>query len=86
MRTSWNDQLGLLCLYKTDLNSYCKKCFDSPTCPFDTVSTRRSMVEAEDVSRATNLYCNRCFLATHYLAKVINTIQKGTQPACELVA
>lgn len=86
MRTSWEEQLGLLCLYQTEAMTYCKKCFESPTCIFDIVSTRRSMVEVEGISNATNAYCKRCFLKTHYLAKVMDTIQKGTQPACEFIA
>ena len=86
MRTSWDDQLGLLCLYKTTLNSYCEKCFESPTCAFDAVSTGRSMVEVEGVSSANNSNCKRCFLTTHYLAKVMDIIQKGTQPTCEFIA
>jgi hypothetical protein len=87
MRTSWDEQLGLLCMYKTTLNSYCKKCFEAPTpCAFDTGSTRRSLVAAEGLASATNSNCKKCFLTTHYLAKVIDTIQKGKQPVCEFIA
>ncbi|XP_024369794.1 uncharacterized protein [Physcomitrium patens] len=84
MRTSWDQQLGLLCFYQTALDSNCKKCFESPSCIFGTVSSRRRLVEIESVTDADD--CMLCFLKTHYLANVMNTIQKGTRPVCEYVA
>lgn len=83
MRTSWDEQLGLVCLYEGKMNVACKKCFDSPTCILETVSSRqRSMLEGF----FNGFYCKICFMSTHYLAKLIQTIQKGARPACEFLA
>lgn len=76
MRTTWNEQLGRVCLYEAEMSTACKNCFDSPTCILD------SMIET--VSDAD--YCMLCFFKTHYLANLIETVQKGEKPACELLA
>lgn len=83
MRTTWDEQLGRVCLYEAEMAADCKKCFDSPTCVLDSVRTtsRRSMTET--VSDADD--CMLCFFKTHYLANLIETVQKGEKPACELL-
>ncbi|KAG0620762.1 hypothetical protein M758_4G241700 [Ceratodon purpureus] len=82
MRTSWDEQLGWVCLYESKINFVCKKCFESPTCLSETISTRQGMLGGI----FDGLYCKLCFLLTHYLAGLIHTIQKGARPACEFLA
>lgn len=82
MRTVWDEQLGRVCLYEAKMATACKKCFDSPTCVLPHLTRRRSMIER--ILGAN--YCKLCFFKTHYLANLIETIQKGEKPACELLA
>ena len=77
-----DEQLGWLCLSESKINFVSKKCFDSPSCLLETVSTGRVMLGGI----FDGLYCKLCFLLTEYLAGLMHTIQKGARPACEFLA
>jgi len=79
MRTSWNTQVGTLCLYQEKEPSACVKCFASRPSLVGGDFLRRSMLQ-KDVGMDT---CKLCFLQTHYLSALIRTVDKGMQPVCQ---
>jgi hypothetical protein len=97
VRASWDDQVGLLCLYEQDEPSSCQACFSttntSSSSSLPSASSSSRIGEEEKVGNLTASAakflaqgdCWTCFLETHILKIVIDAVAKGEKPVCRFI-
>jgi len=87
MRSQWDGQIGILCLYQTVEPEACSACFshgymNSPL--FLNIHSKNTSVEEGQGSNMLPIGdCKTCFMETHVLKGLIALVKEGKKPICK---